>query len=127
MDMSVLPTPSEFVPATQAELSRFMAENSAGLKRTICPIGGRTALHYGTVVNPDVIASLSELNRLIDYPARDMTITVEAGMRVDELQSRLAVERQRLPIDIAQPNRATLGGARHEYERTTPFWTRDIS
>ena len=110
-DMPAISTPTEFTPATQAELSRFMAENSAGLRRTICPIGGRTALHYGAVVNPDVMVSLSGLNRLIDYPARDMTITVEAGMRIDELQSHLAVERQRLPIDIAQPSRATLGGA----------------
>ena len=57
------------------------------------------------------LTSLSELKRVIDYPARDMTITVEAGLRIDELQSKLAVERQRLPIDIAQPGRATLGGA----------------
>lgn len=54
---------------------------------------------------------MSPLNRIVDYPARDMTITVEAGLRVDALQATLAKERQRLPIDIAQPERATLGGA----------------
>ena len=103
---------AEFVPATQAELGRFMAENLAGARQTVCPVGGRTALHYGAAASADVNVSLAELTRVIDYPARDMTITVEAGLRVDELRTRLAAERQRLPIDIAQPTRATLGGAR---------------
>jgi glycolate oxidase FAD binding subunit len=40
-----------------------------------------------------------------------MTITVEAGLRMEELAALLAAERQRLPLDIAQPSRATLGGA----------------
>lgn len=88
-----------------------MAENFSGPKRKICPVGGRTALHYGLAAVPDVFTPLSELKRVIDYPARDMTITVEAGMRVDALKSQLAAEGQRLPIDIAQPGRATLGGA----------------
>ena len=88
-----------------------MSENFSGPRRTLCPVGGRTALQYGAVARPDVVVSLSELTRIIDYPARDMTITVEAGIRIDELQGLLASEGQRLPIDIAQPERATLGGA----------------
>src|SRR5262249_54605846 len=43
-------------------------------------------------------------------PARDMTVTVEAGIRVDELARTLAAENLRLPIDVAQAHRATLGG-----------------
>ncbi|HVW00941.1 MAG TPA: FAD-binding oxidoreductase, partial [Planctomycetaceae bacterium] len=53
----------------------------------------------------------SRLTRVIDYPARDMTVTVEAGIRIEELSQLLAKEHQRLPLDIAQPHRATLGGA----------------
>ena len=103
---------SEFTPATQLELSRFVAENAQNERRTLCPVGGRTALHYGfTGVEPGIHVALAQLNRLVDYPARDMTITVEAGMRIDALQKTLASERQRLPVDIAQPERATLGGA----------------
>ena len=109
--MSAITSTVEFAPATQAELARFMTENTNGSRKTICPVGGRTALHYGAAANADLIVGTSELTRIIDYPARDMTITVEAGLRIDELQSKLATERQRLPIDIAQPGRATLGGA----------------
>lgn len=103
---------SEFTPATQLELSRYVAENAQGERRVLCPVGGRTALQYGFASpQPATSISMTSLDRLVDYPARDMTITVEAGMRVDALQRTLAVERQRLPIDIAQAERATLGGA----------------
>lgn len=68
-------------------------------------------MQSGTGKAADLVVSLTELNRVIDYPARDMTITVEAGIRIDELQSKLAAEGQRLPIDIPQSERATLGGA----------------
>lgn len=100
------------IPATQTELARLVAENASGPKRLLCPVGGRTALHTGFPGRPaDVFLDLSSLNRVIDYPARDMTVTVEAGIRIDALQSLLQQEGQRLPIDIAQSSRATLGGA----------------
>ena len=103
---------SEFTPATQLELSRFVAENAQIERCTLCPVGGRTAMHYGfSAAAPGVQVAMSQLDRVVDYPARDMTITVEAGLRIDALQATLASERQRLPIDIAQPERATLGGA----------------
>jgi glycolate oxidase FAD binding subunit len=51
------------------------------------------------------------LDRVIDYPARDMTITIQAGMTVAALQQLLASEKQRLPVDIPQADRATLGGS----------------
>ena len=103
---------SEFTPTTQSELARFVAENAVGDRRTLSPVGGRTALHYGfSAKEPGTVVAMSRLARVVDYPARDMTITVEAGMRIDDLQATLASERQRLPIDIAQAGRATLGGA----------------
>jgi glycolate oxidase FAD binding subunit len=54
---------------------------------------------------------LTALNQVIDYPARDMTITVQAGITLSELQRILATENQRLPVDVPFPDRATLGGA----------------
>lgn len=55
--------------------------------------------------------SLQHLNKVIDYPANDMTITVQAGMTIAELQRTLASEGQRLPVDVPLAERATLGGA----------------
>ncbi len=99
----------EFVPTTVAELQRFLADNATGPRRRLCPIGGRTALAASTAGTQRV--DLRDLHRVIDYPARDLTVTVEAGVRIATLQQLLATERQQLPIDIAQPERATLGGA----------------
>lgn len=109
--MAINSSSADFVPATQSELARFMVENAIGLRQTICPVGGRTALNDCPAMDADLIVSTADLVRVIDYPARDMTITVEAGTRISELQTLLATERQRLPIDIAQASRATLGGA----------------
>jgi len=75
------------------------------------PIGGGTRLSYGAVpVEPGVGLSLGRLDRLVDYPARDLTITVQAGMTLAELAGRLAAEGQRLPVDVPRPDRATVGG-----------------
>src|SRR5262249_22488607 len=48
--------------------------------------------------------------RVIDYPAADMTITVEAGITLGALRAVLAENRQRLLIEAPHPDRATLGG-----------------
>uniref|UniRef100_A0A7C2JZW0 FAD-binding oxidoreductase n=1 Tax=Schlesneria paludicola TaxID=360056 RepID=A0A7C2JZW0_9PLAN len=103
--------PTEFTPATQTELARFVAENAAGAKQRLCPAGGRTALRFGFAGRCDVLVDTRELKRVVDYPARDMTITVEAGLPVAELQQLLATENQQLPIDVPQAGRATIGGA----------------
>lgn len=102
---------AEFVPATQTELARWMAENAAAARQKLLPVGGRTSLHFGFSAESDCQIDSRELTRVVDYPARDLTITVEAGMRIEELQRLLVAERQQLPVDIAQPVRATIGGA----------------
>jgi glycolate oxidase FAD binding subunit len=54
---------------------------------------------------------LRGLDRVIDYPARDMTITVQAGITIERLRDTLKAEGQQLPVDVPFPERATLGGA----------------
>ena len=71
-----------------------------------------TRLDYGAAAErPGVGLSLAQLNRVIDYPAADLTITVEAGVTMAELARTLAERGQRLPIDVPQADRATVGGA----------------
>ena len=77
----------------------------------IYPVGGATSLDFGIPVKtPGIGLSLAGMNQVIDYPARDMTITVEAGMTMAALASLLVGERQRLPLDLPMSERATLGG-----------------
>ncbi len=76
------------------------------------PIGGNTRIGRGLRPRePGVGLSFGGLKRIVDYPARDLTITVEAGLTMAELAERLAGQNQRLPIDVADPVRATVGGA----------------
>ena len=102
----------EFSPASTAELARFLAANAAESRLPVVPAGGRTSLRIGEPVPAAArLVSMSSMQKVIDYPARDMTITVEAGIRFADLQKVLAAEGQRLPIDVPDANRATLGGA----------------
>ena len=102
---------TETQPASQAELCRLLLDNSNGDARPLYPVGGRTALHFGRPIKtPGLLVSTGEINRVVDFPARDMTVTVEAGIRMDELADQIAAERLQLPIDVPQRNRATLGG-----------------
>jgi glycolate oxidase FAD binding subunit len=77
----------------------------------IYPQGGGTALDYGGVPRaPGVAIDFRSLSRVIDYPAADMTITVEAGITLSALRATLTEQRQRLLIDAPHPDRATMGG-----------------
>jgi glycolate oxidase FAD binding subunit len=109
---SLEPNSLEVLPNSQAELQKFLTENFAGPKRGLTTVGGRTALEFGGPLSkPAQTIDITRLNRVVDFPARDMTITVEAGITIDRATEVLKVEGQRLPIDVAQSNRATLGGA----------------
>ncbi len=98
-------------PSSVAEIGdlvrRAAAENTA-----LYPLGGRTMLDLGLPpTRPGVGVDLTALADVIDYPARDMTVTVRAGITLAALRALLAVEKQRLPVDVPRAERATLGGA----------------
>jgi glycolate oxidase FAD binding subunit len=80
--------------------------------QALYPLGGQTMLGYGLPpTRPGLAVDLRQLAAVIDYPARDMTITVRAGITMAGLQALLRAENQRLPIDVPLADRATLGGA----------------
>jgi glycolate oxidase FAD binding subunit len=58
----------------------------------------------------DVLVRLDRLDRVLDHPAADMTVTVEAGCPLARLQEALAVAGQWLPLDPPRPDRTTVGG-----------------
>ena len=96
----------ESVDALRAVVARCAAEGLA-----VYPQGGKTALDYGgTPRRPGAAVDTTALARVIDYPAADMTITVESGITLAALQAILSREGQRLTLDAPFPDRATLGG-----------------
>lgn len=100
---------SAFHPSTPDELATFVATNAKSERRPLIPIGGGTTSPKCSAENA-IEVHLDQLNRVIDFPARDMTITVEAGIRMADLAKILKAENQQLPIDIPQADQATLGG-----------------
>jgi glycolate oxidase FAD binding subunit len=98
-------------PDSPAEVGE-MVRRAAGQGQAVYPLGGQTMLDVGLPpTRTGVALDLRGLGRVIDHPARDMTITVQAGITLAELKKVLDAEAQRLPIDVPQPHRATLGGA----------------
>jgi glycolate oxidase FAD binding subunit len=74
-------------------------------------VGGGTALDYGNEpARAGRKLELAGLNRVVDYTPRDMTIVVEAGVRMSDLAATLAAEGQHLPIDVPRAGEATIGG-----------------
>ncbi|HEV3079991.1 MAG TPA: FAD-binding oxidoreductase [Gemmataceae bacterium] len=102
---------SSVQPRTVAELAESVRQ-AISQDQAVYPFGGRTMSDYGLPLTREGIGiDLRSLDQVIDYPARDMTITVQAGITFSRLQETLAKENQRLPIDVPLPERATLGGA----------------
>ena len=97
-------------PESVAELQELVRRTAAD-NQAVYPLGGQTSLQLGNPpTKPGVAVDLRGLDQVIDFPARDMTITVEAGITIAKLQALLAPENLRLPIDVPDPERATLGG-----------------
>jgi glycolate oxidase FAD binding subunit len=75
------------------------------------PRGGGSKLSWG---NPpsraDVILSTARLDKIIEHPWADLTVSVEAGCTIQKLQSALAQHGQRLALDPLWPTHATIGG-----------------
>lgn len=75
------------------------------------PLGGETALGFGLLPEePGTGISLTGMDRVVDFPARDLTVTVEAGLPLGSLSSTLEAEGLCLPIHVPQAAAATVGG-----------------
>lgn len=111
MDLIASMQPSKDVrPATVAEVAEILADAAAsGL--SVTTIGGGTHLALGRSLRaPNIVLHTTELRDVVEHVPADMTISVEAGMRIADLRELLAKHNARLPIDVEAPERATIGG-----------------
>src|SRR5580658_3445454 len=97
-------------PANEQQLAAVLRlANDRSL--AVVPGGGGTKLSWG---NPpsrvDIILSTARLDKIIEHPWADLTVSVEAGCTVQKLQSALAQHGQRLALDPLCPAHATIGG-----------------
>jgi glycolate oxidase FAD binding subunit len=95
-------------PEEVAAVLRLAWENEL----VVVPAGGCTRMGLGGIPERvDILLRTQRLNQVEKYDPGDLTISVGAGLTVAELQQTLAAHRQFLPLDPAQPARATVGGS----------------
>jgi glycolate oxidase FAD binding subunit len=91
-----------------AEILRCAYQESAA----VIPRGAGTKSDWGNPpLRADVVVATTHLNRVLEHAWADLTVTVEAGCTIAELQRTLAERGQRLAADPLWPERATVGGA----------------
>ncbi len=84
-----------FNPTTAEELAKTLAHANRDSRRL-----GR-----------DFTISLAGLNRILQYNADDLTMNVEAGVTLGEIDTALAAHKQWLPIGAPRPERVTVSQA----------------
>ncbi|MDI6858774.1 MAG: FAD-binding oxidoreductase [Dehalococcoidia bacterium] len=120
--LAVLARDDHGVASVLAEATRLDA--------AVIPWGGGTSMALGNVPRRyDIALDVTRLNAIVDHAPEDLTVVVQAGMRLGDLQDHLAKSGQYLPFDPPQPETATIGGilasnaggpSRHAYG-----WPRD--
>ncbi len=94
-------------PSSIEELSKLLRTE----KGSVVPIGGGTQLGFGNPLRSfDCAVDLTALNRITEYVPADLTIHVEAGVRLGDLQRTLAENSQFIPLDPFNGSDATIGG-----------------
>lgn len=77
----------------------------------VYPAGGRTFAALGNPpARPGIALDLTRLNRLLDLQPADLTVSVEAGMTLAQLDAALAPDGKHVPLGAPLPQQATVGG-----------------
>jgi glycolate oxidase FAD binding subunit len=77
---------------------------------TVIPFGGGTRQYVGRGLEAvDIVLSTERLNRIQIYDPGDLTISLDAGVKLDRIAHACLQHRQLLPIEAAQES--TIGGA----------------
>jgi len=104
-------TPQIVVSPRNATETAAILAAAARYEAVVIPWGGGTAIAAGAVpLRYDIALDLTRLNAVVEYVPDDLTVAVQAGIRLQDLQGRLAKRGQYLPLDPPLPDRATIGG-----------------
>ena len=105
-----------FVPLTTVRPSDAdgVAAVMAWANRTgaaVYPSGGRTAALLGNPpARPGIALDLTGLNRVVDFQPADLTVSVQAGVTLAQLNEVLAQDGKHVPMAAPLSDEATVGG-----------------
>jgi glycolate oxidase FAD binding subunit len=78
---------------------------------SICPRCEGTKIGIGNIPKSvDIVLSMSRLRRTVEYDHGNLTVTIEAGVNLSDLQKALEDKRQFLPIDPMFRSMCSVGG-----------------
>ena len=98
------------LPESVEQIQKLLAF-AADRGLSVIPAGSGTKLGIGNLPQKvDLVLSTRRLNSMIEYEPADLTVTVQAGMRLANLQVQLSENGQFLPLDPAYASLATVGG-----------------
>ena len=90
---------------------RMSCDSLAKQDLSVIPAGGGTKLGIGNLPpKVDIVLATTHLNSVVEYEPADLTVTVEAGIRLTDLQKELAKHRQYLALNPPYAERCTIGG-----------------
>jgi glycolate oxidase FAD binding subunit len=97
-------------PTTQEEVATLIAQaDTAG--QAVIPWGGGTGQGCGYPPrHADFLLDLSGFSRILAHEPGDLTVTVEPGATLAQVQAVLAEKNQFLPLDPPFADQATIGG-----------------
>jgi glycolate oxidase FAD binding subunit len=94
-------------PESVEDLAKVIATE----KGSIVPIGAGTQMHFGNPLrSADCVVDLTGLRRITAYNPAELTIHVEAGVTLGEIERALGENNQVLPLDPWNGPSATIGG-----------------
>ena len=97
-------------PRTPSEISKIIKTcNEKKLK--LIPVGGQTGLSASSLAsNQEVILSLEKMNMITNVDPISMTVTVESGCILENLQNELKRYKLYFPLDFAAKGSCQVGG-----------------
>ena len=103
--------PRDIIEPLSAEDVAATLASAAKQRASVVIRGGGTKLGWGrTPASVDILLSTKRLNALVAHEHADLTATVQAGARLDDVNRALARHGQWLPIESAFDD-STIGGA----------------
>jgi len=120
---------AEFIvaPTSMEEAAEILGAATA-VGQAVAFYGAGTHRQIGNPVDADLVITTTAMNRIIDYQPDDLTVAVEAGVTLGELEAALTDRNLTAVLPETEPN-ATVGGVvaagRSGYRRLRYGPTRD--
>ncbi|MCA1055767.1 FAD-binding oxidoreductase [Rossellomorea aquimaris] len=97
-------------PTSEEEVASVLKYANEHGKKVIIEGAGSKKGFGGVIEEADLVLSMSHYTGVVEHATGDLTMTVKAGTTFKELQTYLAKHGQKIALDPALPEKATIGG-----------------